>query len=241
MDIGFGDAVLLFGGLLAVVAALSGVMRGTVLSASVLSVALGIGLAAAGVVNVDADRPVDRRADRAGADPHPLLRRDVRRARAAAPPLEPGRPRAGDRDADHDGAAGAGGEGALPELSWAEAFLLGAVLSPTDPVVTSAVVTSRLVPERGPPHAQPRVRPQRRPGAALRPLLPRPRLARRRRRRPKRRSWRRGAGRRRRSGSALGVPRRPPAPPPPRRRDHRRATRGSTRSASPSSPSASPT
>ena len=42
MDIGFGDALLLFGGLLAVVAALSGVMRGTVLSASVLSVALGI-------------------------------------------------------------------------------------------------------------------------------------------------------------------------------------------------------
>ena len=42
MDIGFGEALLLFGGLLAVVAALSGVMRGTVLSASVLSVALGI-------------------------------------------------------------------------------------------------------------------------------------------------------------------------------------------------------
>jgi len=34
----------------------------------------------------------------------------------------------------------------FPELSWAEAFLLAAVLSPTDPVVTSAVVTSRLVP-----------------------------------------------------------------------------------------------
>jgi NhaP-type Na+/H+ or K+/H+ antiporter len=34
----------------------------------------------------------------------------------------------------------------FPDLSWAEAFLLGAVLSPTDPVVTSAVVTSRLVP-----------------------------------------------------------------------------------------------
>jgi len=34
----------------------------------------------------------------------------------------------------------------FPELSWAEAFLLAAVLSPTDPVVTSAVVTSKLVP-----------------------------------------------------------------------------------------------
>ena len=53
MDIGFAEAVLLFGGLLAVVAALSGLIKGTVLSASVLSVALGIGLAAAGVVHVD--------------------------------------------------------------------------------------------------------------------------------------------------------------------------------------------
>src|SRR5262249_62250994 len=34
----------------------------------------------------------------------------------------------------------------FPSLDWAEAFLLAAVLSPTDPVVTSAVVTSRLVP-----------------------------------------------------------------------------------------------
>ena len=32
------------------------------------------------------------------------------------------------------------------ELTWAEAFLLGAVLSPTDPVVTSTVITSRRVP-----------------------------------------------------------------------------------------------
>ena len=42
MGIGFGDAVLIFGGLLTAVAALSGVMKGTVLSASVLSVALGV-------------------------------------------------------------------------------------------------------------------------------------------------------------------------------------------------------
>jgi sodium/hydrogen antiporter len=34
----------------------------------------------------------------------------------------------------------------FPELEWAEAFLLGAVLSPTDPVVTSTVVTARRVP-----------------------------------------------------------------------------------------------
>ena len=54
MDIGFGEAILLFGALLAVAAALSGVMRGTVLSISVLSVGLGIGLAATDVVSVDA-------------------------------------------------------------------------------------------------------------------------------------------------------------------------------------------
>src|ERR1044072_1528484 len=54
MDIGFGEAVLLFGGLLAVVAALSGLMHGTVLSALVLSVALGVVLAPFGVVHVDA-------------------------------------------------------------------------------------------------------------------------------------------------------------------------------------------
>ena len=53
MDIGFGDAVLIFGGLLTAVAALSGVMKGTVLSASVLSVALGVLLAAVGVIDID--------------------------------------------------------------------------------------------------------------------------------------------------------------------------------------------
>jgi NhaP-type Na+/H+ or K+/H+ antiporter len=34
----------------------------------------------------------------------------------------------------------------FPELSWAEAFLLAAILSPTDPVVTSTVVTAQRVP-----------------------------------------------------------------------------------------------
>ncbi len=34
------------------------------------------------------------------------------------------------------------------ELSWPEAFLLGAVLSPTDPVITSAVVTAKSLPAK---------------------------------------------------------------------------------------------
>src|SRR5215211_757767 len=57
MNLGFGDALLVLGVLLAVAAALSGVMRGTVLSISILSVALGIALAEAGVVSVDATQP----------------------------------------------------------------------------------------------------------------------------------------------------------------------------------------
>lgn len=34
----------------------------------------------------------------------------------------------------------------FPALTWSEALLLGAVLSPTDPVVTSTVVTAERVP-----------------------------------------------------------------------------------------------
>ncbi len=148
MDLGFGDAVLIFGGLLTVVAALSGVMRGTVLSASVLSVALGIALAATDVVNVDATSEsivelvelaliltlfsdgmfVERE----------LLRRHwspVARALVIAMPITMA-------------LLGLAAKALFPDLSWAEALLLAAVLSPTDPVVTSAVVTSRLVPSR---------------------------------------------------------------------------------------------
>jgi NhaP-type Na+/H+ or K+/H+ antiporter len=148
VDIGFAEGLLLFGGLLAVVAALSGVMKGTVLSASVLSVALGFGLAAAGVVHVEAGSQaivelvelalvltlfsdgmfVERE----------LLRRHwgpVARALVIAMPITMGM-------------LGLAAKALFPDLTWAEAFLLAAVLSPTDPVVTSAVVTSRLVPSK---------------------------------------------------------------------------------------------
>jgi len=37
---------------------------------------------------------------------------------------------------------------ALTDLDWTESFLVGALLSPTDPVLSSAVVTNPLVPER---------------------------------------------------------------------------------------------
>ena len=146
MDIGFGEAILLLGGLLAVAAALSGVMRGTVLSISVLSVGFGIGLAEAGVVSVDATSPgvvdvieialiltlfsdglfVERELLRVHWGP-------VTRAIVIAMPLTLG-------------LLALIGHSVFPSLSWAEAFLLAAVLTPTDPVVTSTVVTSQRVP-----------------------------------------------------------------------------------------------
>ncbi len=146
MDIGFGEAILLFGALLAVAAALSGVMRGTVLSISVLSVALGIGLAATDVVSVDANDSavvhlielaliltlfsdglfVDRELLRIHWGP-------VTRAIVLAMPITLG-------------LLALMASGIFPELTWAEAFLLAAVLTPTDPVVTSTVVTAQRVP-----------------------------------------------------------------------------------------------
>jgi NhaP-type Na+/H+ or K+/H+ antiporter len=57
MEIGFAEALLVVGVLLVVAASLSGLMRGTVLSISVLAVAGGVALAAADVVDVDPGDP----------------------------------------------------------------------------------------------------------------------------------------------------------------------------------------
>jgi NhaP-type Na+/H+ or K+/H+ antiporter len=146
VDIGFAQALLLFGGLLAVVAALSGLIKGTVLSASVLSVAVGIALAAAGVVHVEATNGaivelielalvVTLFSDGMFVE-RELLRRHwgpVARALTIAMPITMA-------------LLALAAKALFPALDWAEAFLLAAVLAPTDPVVTSAVVTSRLVP-----------------------------------------------------------------------------------------------
>jgi NhaP-type Na+/H+ or K+/H+ antiporter len=147
VDLSFGEAVLVFGGLLALVAALSGLMRGTVLSASVLSVALGVLLAAVGVVHVEAgDEAIVELIELAliltlFSDgmfvEGELLKRHwspVARALVLAMPVTLA-------------LLALAAKALFPALSWAEAFLLGAVLSATDPVVTSAVVTSKLVPE----------------------------------------------------------------------------------------------
>jgi NhaP-type Na+/H+ or K+/H+ antiporter len=148
MDLGFGEALLIFGGLLAAAAALSGVMRGTVLSISVLSVALGIALAAVGAVEVEAtDQAIVHLVELAlvltlfsdGMFVERELLREhwgsVARAIVIAMPITLA-------------LLGLAAKGLFPELDWAEALLLAAVLTPTDPVVTSSVVTSRRVPPK---------------------------------------------------------------------------------------------
>jgi NhaP-type Na+/H+ or K+/H+ antiporter len=148
MSLDFAQALLVFGGLLAVVAALSGVMKGTVLSASVLSVALGFVLAVVGVVEIDAgDKAIVELVELAliltlFSDgmfvERELLRSHwgpVARALTIAMPITMA-------------LLALAAKALFPDLNWAEAFLLAAVLSPTDPVVTSAVVTSRLVPSK---------------------------------------------------------------------------------------------
>jgi sodium/hydrogen antiporter len=133
MDITFGQGLLIFGGLLTVVAALSGVMRGTALSASVLSVALGIVLAAGGLVHVhpDSEGLVDLIevalvltlfSDGVFVEQE-LLRRHwspVARALVIAMPVTMLM-------------LALVGKALFPDLAWAEAFLLAVVLSPPIP------------------------------------------------------------------------------------------------------------
>jgi sodium/hydrogen antiporter len=146
MDLSFGEALLIFGSLLAVVAALSGLIRGTVLSASVLSIVLGIVLAEFDLVSVDVDEPgvlelielaliLTLVADGLLVDRELLGRHWGPPARALvfAMPITLC-------------LLALGAKLLFSELSWEEAFLLGAVLCATDPVVTSSVVTSRAVP-----------------------------------------------------------------------------------------------
>ncbi len=148
MHLGFGDAMLIFGGLLAVAGALSGVMKGTVLSISVLAVGLGALLGSVGTVSVDpGDESITDLVEIAliltlfsdglfvERELIALHRGPVLRAIVLAMPITLG-------------LLGVGAWLLFSQLGWAQAFLLAAVLTPTDPVVTSTVVTSRAVPER---------------------------------------------------------------------------------------------
>jgi len=146
MDVGFGEALLYSGALLAVAAALSGLMRGTVLSISVLSVAAGLILAEAGAIQIDAGDAtvvhlftlallVTLLSDGLFVERELLFLHwsPPVRALVVAMPVTLV-------------LLALAAKGLFSELSWAEAFLLGSVLSATDPVVTSAVVTSQRVP-----------------------------------------------------------------------------------------------
>ena len=146
MDVGFGEALLISGALLALAAALSGVMRGTVLSISVFSVASGLILAEAGAIHIDGSDSavvhlfllaliVTLFSDGLFVERELLVVHwgPVVRALVIAMPLTLA-------------LLALAAKLLFSELSWAEAFLLGAVLSATDPVVTSAVVTSQRVP-----------------------------------------------------------------------------------------------
>ena len=145
MGIGFDTAVLLVGAVLVVAAGLSGWLHGTVLSISVLAVATGVVLSLTDVLTV---HPGDTGllevvelalvltlfTDGLVAE-RELVQKQWRkpaRALVVAMPIT--------------GVLLALLARALFDLGWAEAFLLGAVLSPTDPVVTSTVVTAKRVP-----------------------------------------------------------------------------------------------
>lgn len=146
MSFGFSEALLMLGGMLAVAAALSGWLRASVLNVSVLAVAAGIALAGLDVVSVDPGSGTVEHAVELAliltlfADgllvERELLGRHwgpAARALIFAMPFTMG-------------LLAVCAKLLFPQLDWAECFLLGAVLSPTDPVVTSTVVTTKRVP-----------------------------------------------------------------------------------------------
>lgn len=146
MDLSFGEVLLIVGLLLTCAAALSGAMQGTVLSISVLSVTLGVVLASADVVSVEVGSEevlhlielalvLTLFSDGLVVE-NELLRLHWSppvRALVFAMPITLA-------------LLAVGAKLLFPELDWAQAALLAAVLSPTDPVVTSTVVTAQRVP-----------------------------------------------------------------------------------------------
>jgi NhaP-type Na+/H+ or K+/H+ antiporter len=146
MSFGFSEALLLLGAMLAMAAALSGWLRASVLNVSVLAVAAGIALAGLDVVSVNPGSDLVEHvielallltlfADGLLVERELLGRHwgPAARALILALPLTMG-------------LLAVCAKLLFPQLDWAECFLLGAVLSPTDPVVTSTVVTTKRVP-----------------------------------------------------------------------------------------------
>lgn len=148
MKIEFAAALLVFGALLWLAAALSGVTRGTVLSISILSVGCGVVFAELGVVEAD-PASADLRhlvelalivtlfSDGLIVERELLSRHwdSPARSLVIALPITVV-------------LLALAASLLFPALTWPEAFLLGAVLAPTDPVVSSVVVTAQKVPLR---------------------------------------------------------------------------------------------
>ena len=146
MSLGFSEALLVLGALLAVAAVLSGWLRASVLNVSVLAVAAGIALAGLDIVTINPGSNIVEHAIELALiltlfSDGLLVERELlgrhwgpaARALYFAMPLTMG-------------LLAVCAKLVFPQLDWAEAFLLGAVLSPTDPVVTSTVVTTKRVP-----------------------------------------------------------------------------------------------
>jgi sodium/hydrogen antiporter len=146
MGLDLPEVLLVLGLLLTATAAVSGWLNVSVLSISVLSLAAGMGLAVAGVIEVEPDDDwlivvielalvMTLFADGLLVEEELLRKRWHAPARTlvAAMPLTLV-------------LGGLAAKALFPDLSWAEAFLLGAVLTPTDPVVTSSVVSNPGVP-----------------------------------------------------------------------------------------------
>ncbi len=146
MNLDFSETLLLLGALVAIAAALSGWLRASVLNVSVLAVVAGILLAELDVVSVEPRSDLVEHtiqlaliltlfSDGLLVDRELLGRHwgPAARALVIAMPVTMA-------------LIAVSARVLFPQLDWAECFLLGAVLSPTDPVVTQTVVTARRVP-----------------------------------------------------------------------------------------------
>ena len=148
MDLAFPEIVLVVGLLLLVASGLSGLAHGTVVSLSVLAVAAGMGMDAVGLVDIN---PTDSAvvalielaliftlfSDGLIVERELLMghKGPTVRALIFAMPATAA-------------LIALAGKLLFDELSWPEAFLLGSVLAPTDPVITSAVVAAKEIPAK---------------------------------------------------------------------------------------------
>ena len=146
--IGFGEALAIVGVLLIAAATVSGLVQRTVLSISVLSVGAGIVLNVAGIISIDPGAyavvlVVELVLLVTLFSDGLLVEQSFLRAHWQAPAraLVVAMP-------VNAALLAVAAKLLFGVLTWEEAFLLGFILSPTDPVITSSVVTSANVPAR---------------------------------------------------------------------------------------------